>query len=182
MMLMALFACLLVLTVVALIRRRMLKLVLVSWFGFGVLVAGTCIFALDTWNEDTRITKCRAPLVGGTTCAGTNESWTECKWAFRAEGRPERPLCQRFLGLPKGYRSDAETRDYDDVRSFSEVDCSNWDIAHTSRCFEGARHEHEAVNRYLLAFDSSCRAAVVLRTCNQDLDVAATQKPGIPER
>ena len=170
-----LFGCLLVFTVIALVRRRMLKLVLATWVGFSVVVAGTCMVALDTWNEGSKISECRAPRVGDVKCSGFNDSWTECKWAFRAEGRPERALCERFRRLPKGYRSDAETRDYDDVQSFTEADCSKWDLSGVSRCFEGTRHEHEATNRYLLAFDSECRAAVVLRACNQGLDVAARQ-------
>jgi hypothetical protein len=175
MILILLFGCLVIFTVVALVKRRMLKLVLVAWIGYAVFAAGTCMVALDTWNADTTIKECRAPLVGDFECAGFNDSWTECKWAFRAEGRPERALCERFLRLPRGYRSDAETRDYDDVRSFSEVDCDDWSLSKVSRCFEGARHEHEATNRYLLAFNSDCRAAVVLRACNQGLDVAARQ-------
>lgn len=173
-----LFACLvglLVFTMIALFRRRKLKLVLFAWVGFAALVAGTCMIALRTWNEGTRITECRAPLVGDYECKGFNDSWTECKWAFRAEGRPERPLCESFLQLPSGHGSDAETRDYDDVRSFSEVDCAKWGLPGVSRCFEGARFEHEATNRYLLGFESDCRAAVVLRTCNQALDTAAAQ-------
>jgi len=175
MLLLAYLVFLLTFTMIALLRRRMLKLVLVAWIGLVVFAAGTCIVALDAWNEDTKITECRAPLVGNFECEGFNDSWTECKWAFRAEGQPELPLCERFLGLPRGYRSDAETRDYDDVRSFSEVDCAEWGFPGVSRCFEGARFEHEATNRYLLGFESDCRAAVVLRTCNQALDTAAAQ-------
>lgn len=179
MMLILLFGCLVVFTVVALVRRQMLKLVLVAWLGFMVFAAGTCMVALYTSNEGTKITTCRAPLIGDVRCAGFNDSWTECNWAFRAEGRPERPLCERFLRLPKGHRSDAEARDYDDVRSFSELDCANWSLSGVNRCFEGARHEQEATNRYLLAFASDCRAAIVLRACNQGLDVAAQQhEPG----
>lgn len=170
-----LFTCLVVFTVYALMRRRMLKVVLFAWIGFVVFAAGTCMVALDTWNEGTKITECRAPLMGDFKCAGFNDSWTACNWAFRAEGRPERPLCERFLRLPSGYQSSAETRDYEDVRSFSQADCTAWGLSGVSRCFEGARHEHEATNRYLLAFDSDCRAAVVLRACNQGLDVAAQQ-------
>jgi hypothetical protein len=175
MILVFLFGCLVILTVIALIRRRMLKRVLVAWIAFAIFSAGTCMVALDTWDEGTQITECRAPLVGDVECAGFNDSWTECKWAFRAEGRPQRSLCERFLRLPKGHRSSSETRDYNDVPSFSEVECTDWDLTGVSRCFEGARHEHEATNRYLLAFDSQCRAAVVLRACNQGLDIAAQQ-------
>lgn len=177
MILLFLFVCLVVFTVIALIRHRMLKRVLAAWVGFAIFAAGTCIIALDTWDEGTKIEECQVPLVGDVECAGFNDSWTECKWAFRAEGRPERPLCERFMRLPKRYRSDAETRDYDDIESFSEVPCSDWGFLGVSRCFEGARHEHEATNRYLLAFDSDCSAAIVLRACNQELKAAAAQLP-----
>jgi hypothetical protein len=186
MMLGFLFVCfvsLAALTVIAVVRRRMLKPVLVGWVVMVVSTGVLAAAAFDEWSESAKITECGAPLVGDFECAGFNDSWTECGWAFRAEGRPERPLCQRFLGLPRGYRGGADTTDYHDVRSFSEVDCTDWNLSGTSRCFEGAREEHEATNRYLLAFEPDCNAAVVLRACNQTLDVAAAQeKHGSEER
>ena len=50
-----LFTCLAVFTVYALMRRRMLKVVLFAWIGFVVFAAGTCMVALDTWNEGTKL-------------------------------------------------------------------------------------------------------------------------------
>ena len=97
--------------------------------------------------------------------------------SFRAEGRPDPALCERFLRLPGGHRSNAETADYDDVRSFTEIACSDWGAPEESRCFRGIRHEHEATNRYLLAFHSDCSSALVFRSCNTPLDTA----PGLPE-
>jgi len=155
--------------------RRATKILLAAWAALVLLFFGTCAVGLEDADAARRITECRTPLVGDTTCSGINDSWIECRWAFRAEGRPERSLCERFLQLPAGHRGNGETEDYDDVRSFSEVECSVWAVPDDRRCFEGVRREHEATNRYLQAFDSDCGTAVVLRSCNYPLDVAARQ-------
>jgi len=168
-----LFFALVVTTVYAVVRRRRLELLVLLWTLLGALFVGTCAVALVDYGESRNISKCRAPLVGDATCSGFNDSWIECRWAFRAEGRPEPALCERFLQLPVGYQGNGDVADYDAVRSFSEVACADWGTPEESRCFQGIRQEHEATNRYLLSFDSSCSASVVLRSCNQDLEVAA---------
>jgi len=160
-------------TIYGLTRGRNIRPLLFLWALFLVLFSGTCAVALVELEESSKITECLAPLVGDSKCAGFNDSWIECRWAFRAEGRPEPALCQRFLELPTGYQSQGEVADYDDVRSFFEVACSERDIPEESRCFKGTRHEHEATNRYLLSFDPDCSASVVLRSCNENLEVAA---------
>lgn len=170
-------AWLVVTTVYAISRRRRPELLVLLWMSFGVLFVGTCAVALVDYTESGKITKCRAPLVGDSTCTGLNDSWIECRWAFRAEGRPEPALCERFLQLPPGYRGHGETADYDDVGSFSEVPCSDWRVPVGDRCFVGFRHEHEATNRYLMAFDPSCSASVVLRSCNEELEAAKRFAP-----
>jgi len=167
-----LFFALVAMTVYAVVPRRRLELLFLLWTLFGVLFVGTCAVTLVDYSESSKITKCRAPLVGDATCTGFNDSWIECRWAFRAEGRPEPAVCERFLQLPAGYQGPGETADYDDVGSFSEVHCSDWRAPIGDRCFVGSRHEHEATNRYLLAFDSDCGSATVLRACNSSLEVA----------
>jgi hypothetical protein len=160
-------------TVYRLIRGRDIKPLLFLWALFSSLFAGTCALALVEFEESSKITECRAPLVGDSTCTGFNDSWTECRWAFRAEGRPAPDLCERFLQLPAGYQGSGETADYDDVRSLSEVECRAWGLSSGNRCFAGTRHDHEATNRYLLSFSPDCTASIVLRSCNQDLEVVA---------
>jgi len=161
-----LFFALAATTVYAVVQRRRLESLVLLWMAFGVLFAGTCAVALVDYSESSKITKCRAPLVGDATCSGFNDSWIECRWAFRAEGRPEPALCERFLQLPIGHRGQGDANDYDDVRSFSEVACADRDIPLAHRCFVGFRPEHEAAHRYFLAFNSDCSSATVLRSCN----------------
>lgn len=67
-------------------------------------------------------------------------------------------------------------RDYDDVDRFVAVSCTRWGLPETRfRCFEGVRTEHEAVNRYMLAFGRDCEDAVILRACNLPLAEAERQ-------
>lgn len=167
-----LLIALVITTVYAVIRRRRLELLVLLWTLFGVLFVGTCPVALVDYNESSKITKCRTPLVGDATCTGFDDSWIECRWAFAAGGRPQAALCDRFLDLPPGYRSQGEVANYDDVRSFSEVACGDWDLPGGHRCFEGVRHEHEATNRYLMSFNPRCSVSAVLRSCNEELEVA----------
>jgi len=144
------------------------------WLAGGVLVAtvGVCVLA-GVWALGEAgpepITTCRTPLVGDVTCRGADGSWIECDWSFHATGRPEPELCRRFLTLPAGHRPRGEPADYDDVRAFAPSDCGAFALPAGLRCFTGSRHESEATNRYLQAFDPACTRGVVLRSCNARL-------------
>lgn len=155
---------------------RLLLLLLCAGTALALGALGLVWLGLEAWSQSTEITECRVPLTEDHECRGFDDSWTECRWAFRAEGRPEPSLCRRFISAPTRRSSGEGVRDYDDVDRFTAVPCAPWGLAESRfRCFEGVRTEHEAVNRYLLAFDRDCEDAVILRTCNLPLEEAERQ-------
>ena len=158
-------------------RRRLGRVLLflaAGAVGLTILFALFLRAALDEWTRSTEINECRVPLMDGHECHGFNDSWIECSWAFRAEGRPTPSLCRRFVSSAERHGPGEGVEDYDDVDRFRTVPCERWDLEEARyRCFEGVKTEDEAVNRYMLAFGRDCDTAVILRTCNLPLEEAA---------
>ncbi|MEM7137483.1 MAG: hypothetical protein AAF500_12930 [Myxococcota bacterium] len=159
-------------------RRRIVRTVIGILAVTATVLGGLSLAmfsAMRDAQESRLVDDCRAPLEPGYVCGGYDDTWIECNFAFRAEGRPERALCREFLSRPRGFRGAGEPADYDDVESFSETECAPWGIPHRFRCFVATRREHEATHRYLQAFSPKCSDALIFRSCNAPLEDAVSQ-------
>ncbi|WP_143195680.1 hypothetical protein [Archangium sp. Cb G35] len=131
---------------------------------------------------------CRTPLAQLSRCFKWDNSWTECRVVFRAEGVPEKALCERFLRVTEPVASTLPARapsalpgqtpepcTYTDERRWTRVDCKHVGLEANLACFYCQRSQHEAHNEYLQAFDPACERGIVLRSCNHSLQFAAQQ-------
>lgn len=147
--------------------------------GAVLLLAGIAMAILVSTSDEGQsriISECRTPLAKTASCDGVDRSWIECKWTFRAEGKPDEALCERFLRLAPGHLGQGNAEDYDDVEKFSEISCGDLGLPERMRCFRATRSEPEATHHYLEAFDAECRSGIVLRACNDSLEEAAAQR------
>ncbi|MEM7435003.1 MAG: hypothetical protein AAF436_07615 [Myxococcota bacterium] len=157
------------------ILRAVIGLAVVTATVLGGLTVAI-VSAMRDAEEARIVDDCRAPLEPGYVCGGYDDTWIECNFAFRAEGRPEQALCRQFMALRRGVQGSGEPADYDDVEGFSETECAPWRIPQRFRCFIGTRSEHEATNRYLQAFARDCTEALIFRSCNAPLEAAIDQE------
>ncbi|QRN92909.1 hypothetical protein JRI60_27245 [Archangium violaceum] len=118
---------------------------------------------------------CRTPLKETHGCHGWDDSFTECRFFFRAEGVPARELCERFLreptsGAPAQSEGDASSCIYADERGWTRVDCERLGLGADFTCFYCRQAKHEASNEFLQAFSPECERGVILRSCNVSLE------------
>ncbi len=131
---------------------------------------------------------CRTALKELNRCFRWDNSWNECRVASRAEGVPDRELCERFLRMKDPAASTLPARapsalpgqtpepcTYTDEHRWTRVDCELVGLKAELTCFYCQRPQHEAHNEYLQAFDSACERGIVLRACNHSLQFAAQQ-------
>lgn len=113
---------------------------------------------------------CVVPLRTTERCRGTDDSFTECRYRFRAEGEPRPARCRAFLAAPTGAASADLGCDYEQPSAWERVPCGARDLPATMACFACESREHERVRRYLDAFALDCGHEVVLAACNMNLE------------
>lgn len=117
--------------------------------------------------------QCRSALLETESCEGEDTSFQECRYQFRAVGKPKPDVCRKFLA--REGRSAGEMPSFAGAcpetspMSWRPVDCADFGIGPGFTCFRCDDPELERARHLLVAYDAGCQRGVVLKSCNQPL-------------
>jgi len=100
-------------------------------------------------------------------CAGTDHTFTECRYYWRASGRPRRTLCESLVARPQPATA-VTLHACEGSEFWSELHCADYSLPGSMRCFGCTDAKHEAVRTKIYAFSKNCETAWEQATCNFD--------------
>jgi hypothetical protein len=115
---------------------------------------------------------CHTSLAKTTACRGSDTSWQECHYQFRADGIPDADVCASFLAAP--IDASASTTAGQPCPEMSpagwrRIACERFRLDATMACFYCVDGRLESARQVVQAFAPSCERGVVLKSCNQEL-------------
>jgi hypothetical protein len=140
----------------------------------GLLVCGLFV-AANLFGGSAKFSKpedCKTPFVETKSCRGEDSSFQECYWFFRAEGVPDRAVCQSYLRRGAPPFPSARSCDARSPQGWQNIPCAGVRLSATSTCFACRVPEPEAARHYVQAFDSTCTQAILLAACNAPIERA----------
>ena len=113
---------------------------------------------------------CVVPLRTTRLCHGTNDSFIECHYRFRAEGEPNPTRCRAYLAADGAHPRPGLSCNYDQVDAWERVSCVPYGLPVTMQCFACVSQQPEQVRTHVDAFAADCGREVVLEACNMSLN------------
>ena len=100
-----------------------------------------------------------------TKCQGSNTSFQECRYYFRATGMPDQSWCRGIQQNSRQYTELPEC-DFSTPNSWGKVSCTPYGLDSALLCFGCSVNRPEAAQTYIYAYDEACSTGIEQVTCN----------------
>ena len=113
---------------------------------------------------------CVVPLRTTQLCQGTDDSFIDCHYRFRAEGEPILSRCRAYLAIDTAYARPGLGCDYDQPDAWERVPCASYGLPASMQCFTCVSQQPEQMRVRVDAFAADCGREVMLGACNMSLN------------
>ena len=117
------------------------------------------------FNSEKKIVCSPKHLAEMSDCQGEDHSLKECRYYYRAIGKPDIQWCSR-LKEGASQQNQMQTCDFNKVESWISLPCATYGFDSKMNCYGCVLKEPEASKTYLFAYNQECTQAIEQETCN----------------